>query len=218
VLTISNDDNVPSGLVAAYGFGEGTGFTVADASGLGNTGTISGAAWSTQGKTGNALSFDGVNDYVFIGDAAALDVTRVTLMAWVRPTALSDWSTVIMKEDTNQLAYALYASENVSRPSLWVRTGTTDRSADGMSALPINTWSHLAATYDGANLRLYVNGVLVRTRAGTGNITITSGQLKIGGNAVWGEWFAGLIDDVRVYNRALSQAEVQGDMNRAVGQ
>src|SRR5439155_9838817 len=72
-------------------------------------------------------------------------------------------------------------------------------------------------TYDGANLRMYVNGTLVRTQAVTGSIVETSGALRIGGNSVWGEYFSGLIDEVRIYSRALSQSEIQTDMNLAIG-
>ena len=68
--------------------------------------------------------------------------------------------------------------------------------------LPINQWTHVAGTYDGAALRLYVDGVLARTVAAGGNAAAGDGVLAIGGNQVWGEWFSGLIDEVRVYDRA----------------
>jgi hypothetical protein len=83
--------------------------------------------------------------------------------------------------------------------------------------VPVNAWTHLAATYDGATLRLYVNGAQQATRAVTGPLQTSAGPLRIGGNGVWDEWFAGLIDDVRVYNRALSPTEVLADMATAVG-
>ena len=70
----------------------------------------------------------------------------------------------------------------------------------------------LAMTYDGANRRLYVNGVQVASDAKTGLIQVTSNPLSIGGTAVYGEYFTGRIDDVRVYSRALSAAEIQADM------
>ena len=71
-------------------------------------------------------------------------------------------------------------------------------------------------TYDGANMRLYLNGVQAGIRAQTGSTVVTTGMLRIGGNAVWGEYFAGLIDEVRVYNRALTAAEIQSDMGTPV--
>jgi hypothetical protein len=72
-------------------------------------------------------------------------------------------------------------------------------------------------TYDGSAVRLYVNGALAVSQAASGSVTSSTGVLRIGGNSVWNEWFAGLIDEVRVYNRALSAAEIQADMQKAVG-
>ena len=98
-----------------------------------------------------------------------------------------------------------------SRPEGYVHVAT-DTAASGTSALALNTWTHLAVSYDGATIRLYVNGVQVGSRALTGPIAPSTGALRIGGNAVWGEYFKGLIDEVRVYNRALSAGEIQLDM------
>jgi glucose/arabinose dehydrogenase len=206
-----------SGLVAAYAFEEGIGTSVADASGNSNVAIISGATWSTAGKSGKALSFDGVNDWVSVADASSLDLTTgLTLEAWVHPASLSGWRTVVMKERTAGLAYALYAHDNAPRPAVTVNVGS-DQSSTGAQALPLNTWSHLAGTYDGTTLRLYVNGALVSSRPLAGSMSTSAQPLRLGGNAVWGEYFAGLIDDVRVYSRALSQSEVQADMTTPVG-
>ena len=79
--------------------------------------------------------------------------------------------------------------------------------------MPLNTWTHLAATYDGTVLALYVNGVQAATLVVSGPLITSTGALQIGGNAIWGEWFNGLIDEVRVYNRALSATEIQADMD-----
>ena len=81
----------------------------------------------------------------------------------------------------------------------------------------MNTWTHLAATYDGTTVRLYVNGAQVASRAVTGNLISSTGALRIGGNTIWGEYFSGLIDEVRIYNRALTPAEIVTDMNAQVG-
>ena len=94
--------------------------------------------------------------------------------------------------------------------------GAVDRDVRGTAQLPLNTWTHLATTYDGSALRLYVNGTQVATLAATGSIVTSTGALKLGGNALWGEWYSGLIDELRVYNRALTPAEIQGDMTRPV--
>jgi hypothetical protein len=83
--------------------------------------------------------------------------------------------------------------------------------------LSLNAWSHLASTYDGSALRLYVNGTLVSSLTTTGSIDVSTGVLRIGGNAIWGEYFSGLIDEVRIYNLARSQAQIQSDMNTPIG-
>jgi hypothetical protein len=82
--------------------------------------------------------------------------------------------------------------------------------------VPLNAWTHLTATFDNTTLRLFVNGVQVGTRAVAGPILTSTGVLHIGGNSIWGEFFQGRIDDLRIYNRALSTAEIQSDMNLPV--
>jgi hypothetical protein len=208
----------PTNLVGAWGFDETSGTTATDASGRGNNGTLNGATRSTAGKFGGALSFNGVNAWVTVPDANVLDLTTgMTMEAWVQPSALgSAWRTVMMKEQPNQLIYALYAGDGSGRAAPFIYTNT-DRGVSGTTATPVNAWTHLAATYDGANLRLYVNGVQSASLAITGSILASTGVLRIGGNGTWNnEWFAGLIDEVRLYNRALSAAEIQADMVKPV--
>ena len=72
-------------------------------------------------------------------------------------------------------------------------------------SLTLNVWSHLAVTYDGTTVRLYVNGGIADTSTYAGSIPASTGPLRLGGNAIWQEWFRGDLDDVRVYNRALQR-------------
>jgi hypothetical protein len=139
----------------------------------------------------------------------------MTVEAWVRPTSGSGWRTVVLKEDAGGLAYALYSATTASRPAVYVHTNV-DVELNGTAAVPLNTWTHLAVTYDGSTLRMFVNGVQVSSRALTGSMPATSSPLRIGGNSVWGEYYRGLIDEVRIYNRALTGAEIQTDMNTPI--
>ena len=158
-VTVSNAPP-SSGLVAAYGFNAGSGSTAADSSAAGNTGSVSGATWNAGGRYGSALSFDGVNDWVTTADANSLDLTNaMTLEAWVRPTALGSWRTVVFKERPGGVVYGLFAAQGGSRPLGQVFIGA-ERNATGSSAIPLNAWTHLATTYDGSVVRLYVNGAL----------------------------------------------------------
>src|SRR6185295_4626702 len=103
LLLTSASTSAPSGLVAAYAFDEGSGSTVSDASGNGNTGTISGATWSSAGKYGSALSFNGSSGRVTIPNASSLQLSSgMTLEAWVNPAAVSStWRDVIEKGNDN---------------------------------------------------------------------------------------------------------------------
>jgi glucose/arabinose dehydrogenase len=203
----------PPGLVAAYGFNEGSGPTAGDLSGIGNAGSVSGASWTTSGKYGKALSFDGTNDVVVIPDASSLDLTNgMTLEAWVYPTTtLSSWRAILQKETD---AYFLNANTSGDRPGVGgTFAGSCCTVLQGTSALPLNQWTHVAGTYDGAQLRLYVNGTQVASQSRTGNLQVTGTPLRIGGNTYGTEFFPGRLDEVRVYNRALSQSEIQTDMS-----
>ncbi|MFC4112797.1 LamG-like jellyroll fold domain-containing protein [Nonomuraea zeae] len=207
----------PDGLVAAYGMDAGTGTAVADASGQGNNGTAASTTWSLTGKYGQALSFNGTSSWVTVPDASTLDLTGgMTLEAWVRPASVSGWRTVLMKEFGADLAYAVMGSGS-SGPAAFIHT-SSGANAPAPSNLPLNSWSHVAATYDGSTLRLYVNGVQVATNPTVGNLRVGTGPLRIGGNSGSGEYFSGLIDEVRVYNKALTAAQITTDMNTPIGQ
>jgi hypothetical protein len=207
------------GLVAAYSFDEGAGSSVADASANGNTGAIAGAAWSASGKFGGALSFDGSSSVVTVQDAPSLDLTTgMTLEAWVNPAAAgTTWRTAVLKEQDGAagLVYALYANADSGRPAASAFVGA-DSNVQAGSA-PLGVWTFLAATYDGAILRLFVNGAQVGTLPLGGPMLTSAGPLRIGGNGVWNEWFQGRIDNVRVYDRPLSQLELLADMSTPVG-
>ena len=85
------------------------------------------------------------------------------------------------------------------------------------SNLALNTWTHLAATFDGATLRLFVNGTQVSSISHAGTIATSPNPLGIGGDSLYGQYFSGRIDEVRIYNTALTAAQVQTDMNTAIG-
>ncbi|NUT54739.1 MAG: hypothetical protein HOQ03_01980, partial [Thermoleophilia bacterium] len=214
-VTVSNSGSV--GLVGAWAFDEGTGTTTSDQSGRGNTGTLANATWVTTGKFNNALSFNGTNAWVTVVDAASLDLTTgMTLEAWVRPSVAGGWRTVAAKDMSGGLAYGLYSNTNGAFPGTEVSIGGTARSLNGTTALPVGSWSHVAVTYDGATLRLYVNGAQASQLAAAGSLATSTSPFHIGGNGSWGEWFNGSIDEVRLYSRALAAGEIQNDMVRSI--
>jgi hypothetical protein len=217
--TAQAQTQTPQGLVGAWAFEERSGDTVLDSSGRGNGGTIQGATRTSVGRFGRGLSFDGQDDWVTIVDSSSLDLTTgMTLEAWVKPAQVDQtWRSVVLKEQPNQLVYALYGSTDWSAPSVNVHNTIRDNGVIGPDPLPAGTWSHVTGTYDGTTARLYVNGAEVAAQDIAGPIKLSDGDVRIGGNAVWGEWFKGEIDEVRIYDRALSADEVAADMNKPIG-
>jgi dihydrofolate reductase len=121
------------------------------------------------------------------------------------------WRDVIYKADDNY--YLEGTSDTSGRPA----GGGTFGHVYGPSALPPNTWTHLAVSYDRTTIRLYVNGSQVSSQPATGAIATSSNPLSIGGDSIYGQYFSGLIDEVRVYNTALTAAQIQADMTTPVG-
>jgi hypothetical protein len=212
-----------SGLVAAYAFSEGAGTTVTDASGKGHTGTISGATWTATGKYGKALSFNGSTSFVDLGNAADFQVTgSMTWSAWIFATANpADDGQIVSKSsgpgwqlktspDTGPHTFGVGISADGS--SLTQRYSTTVRQ--------LNTWYHVTGVYDAAarTLNIYVNGVLDNgVLLGTVPASQYNATQNVNiGRRTGGYYFQGTIDELRIYNRALSQAEIQADMNAAI--
>src|SRR5262249_16566207 len=182
IVTVSPAPPPPS-LMAADGFNEGSGTVVNDVSGNGNNGTISGATWTTSGEYGNALTFNGTNALVTINNAASLQlISAMTLEAWVYPTTLSSACPDLIS-NANDNYYLEGTSTNSGHPLAGAIVGGVYTEAVGPNSLTANTWAHLAETYDGATMRLYVNGVQVASRAQTGAIATSTNPLQIGGDS-----------------------------------
>jgi PKD repeat protein len=215
-----------SNLVAAYNFDAGSGTTLTDLSGNGNNGTITNAQWTSAGKYGGALIFNGSLDSLVTapGSVSLNLINGMTLEAWVKPTSLNSpnqgWCSAIAKEhlnSSNDVSYSLYAAEGAGTPpGVQLLVNGNDQGPQAAAVLPLGQWTFLSATYNGSVANFYVNGQLVASQSLSGSITTTNDPLTIGGD--WsGEMFTGLIDNVRVYNTALSQAGIQTDMNTPVG-
>jgi len=202
--------------IAAYSFSEGTGLTTADASGNGRTGTLTnGPVWTTAGKYGNALSYDGSNDYVSISNTLDISALPFTVSAWINPANYNDYRNIVGKRDTwNATDMRFNLVLGIGDGHVMFQQPSTD--FNFTYAPPPNSWTHLAVVADAAGTRLYADGILQQT---LGVFTLgndATAQWRIGMNADGPDPFLGKIDDLRMYNRALTQTEVQTDMNTPV--
>jgi glucose/arabinose dehydrogenase len=206
------------GLRAGYAFNEGTGTSAGDASGNGLTGTIAGATWTPSGRFGGALSFDGIDDRVSIGSSAALNLTTGTVEAWVRLDNLNRWHGVLAKGNVNSDPSQNYAIEvdDGNFVSCVIGNGTSSNVVKSTTQVAAQQFYHLACTWDGSQLRLYINGVLNRSVSQTITPASNSSPLFIGQYGGGVDRLDGVIDEVRIYGVALSQAQIQSDMNTPV--
>jgi RHS repeat-associated protein len=169
----------------------------------------------TNGYQNKAFRFSSaVANYAIIPDAPALRPASLTLEAWVYPmTSASGYRTVLIKgQAVDSHSFALYSQSDDDYPTVEVNFGGNSYGiAKGTNKLSLNKWSHLVGTYDRTNLLLYVNGAESGRDPNTEAVSYAGGPVFIGGNTIFpgGESFNGHIDEVAIYNRALSATEVR---------
>ena len=180
--------------------------------GFGNDGTNTGSIF-VSGKVNQGLKFDGVDDYVNINDNPSLNpISTMTVFAWVNATEFNNnLATVVKKADANA-GYALEKKDGDNVLKFYVNIGGSWFDSGATSILSTNRWYNIIGTYDGANIKIYVNGVLNSTGAASGNIKASSNSLAIGRDSsnpddTFRHW-KGVIDEVAIYNKALSDWEV----------
>jgi hypothetical protein len=204
----------PSGLVGYWNFDQGSGTTAYDSSGNNNHGTIYGASW-TSGKVNDALFFDGVNNYVDCGNGETLDPTReATIEAWVNFDILPSDAGHIMEIASRSgggTDLDLQA-ETDNRIKFFVGPGTPNVAVSN-TVVEIDKWYHVAATYQaGNNIKIYINGALEETTSISITRNSNSNNFSIGQSLYWpGRFFEGKIDEVKIYNRALSEEEIEAE-------
>src|SRR6266545_5835103 len=209
-------DPPPAGLVAAYAFDEGTGTLAADASGNGHSGALVGTTW-TAGHSGSAASFNGTSAYVDLGALGTFYQTAFTLEAWVKKQTanLNDRGVLGTWSGNANGGPMLWIDHLATRYHLTLNNGMANYLDSGQNPVA-GQWQHLAATYDGTTARFYIDGTEVANRTFTGTVG-NSNVWRVGAyGSSPGGFFDGLIDDVRIYNRALSAVEVQTDKNQPV--
>ena len=217
------DPYLAGGLVGMWTFNgadttwsSATAGTTNDLSGNGNTGTMTNMSRTTSpapGISGQALSFDGTDDRVDTQNFMSSGVTAFTLQAWVYKSATKD-ARIIYKNNAGNTGHPVFGLASGGDDLLRCRMRVADTTGIDYSAgtIPLNTWTFVACVYDGSYVRNYLNGTLQGTpQAKTGTLAATDDVVVIGqnetGTSVDRHW-PGLIDEARVYNRALSADEI----------
>lgn len=207
------------GLVAHYPMEAGQGDVLADKSGNGNDGKIQGPTWVT-GEFGTALEFDGVDDIVDCGAKPVLDTKAGTIEVWVRPKERAQGGIVgrntgIGWEDNRcVLAFNTYSKEDPEghRTVFVVADGNKDVRNYAIAEVPLapaDEWTHFVGVFDEKMSRLYVNGKEAAEKAKDFAPVMEGAPLKLGHNLGLGPaFFRGTMDEVRIYNRALTAEEI----------
>jgi len=200
-------------LVSYWDLNENSGTVVTDKQGVSN-GTISNANWGT-GINGRCLEFNGTNSNVNMPSVTKLNPTEtITIMAWVK-TKDNRSAKIFQKGDWDGYGIGI---------DKWLGWQGTIRMADNTSVnlvwgggLPLlNTWYHVAVTYDGATMKIFINGQLKNSKAVTGKLVVNSRNLSIGSENAAQKFFNGSIDEVKLFSAALDQTQIQSHFNNQV--
>ena len=208
-----------SGLVGYWPFDEGSGTIAYDKSGNNNNGTlINGPTW-TGGKVAGGLNFNGSGNYIDIPNSSSLNFSSgFSAGAWIQGGNYSPWDPFLGKESWNAgLGFVLLVGDSAGGITYYGGTGAGSMAAISFAgAAPPGVWTHVFFTNSSGSAKMYINSILVAS----GSIPITNAPNDLlvaarhtndGGAA--SDWYGGKVDDVRVYNRALSASEVQALYN-----
>jgi hypothetical protein len=207
----------PSGLISWWP-GEGNGNDIIGT----NNATVPAGVTYAAGEVGQAFNFNGTTTLT-VADAPSLDPTNLTIECWiyVRGKVNNIWSQQVFTKDgaTSARQYMLTVGDSPTtigsgdlRAGIGVPSGL--QILDSLAVIQSNTWYHVAETYDGAALKLYVNGSFDSQMAVTGPVITTTQPVRIGGDAPAGPYyFNGLVDEASIYNRALSSSEIAAIYN-----
>jgi len=202
---------VDPSLVGWWKFDEGVGAVAADSSGNKNNGSLHGPVeWTDAGKLGGAIKFTGPYNYVLVPNNATLNPTRaLSITAWINPSWTGN-NRILQKSSgggDNQYRLLKEWGDNM----VFHLPGLTPDRLEFPGCPPLGEWTHLCATYDGSSMKVYYNGTVRGQQASSGQMGVSDGALCIGTKHITapaGDEFNGMLDDVRIYNKALSVSEI----------
>ena len=189
---------------------------VLDASNCSNSATVNVSANSC--TAASALNFDGTNDYVNCGNTMSSTFAtsnKITVEAWVKPSTTSGNGCIVGNYNTSPSSSMQFLlRRDGTSYTFWTDAGTGFTNVSSVATVTTNVWQHVAGTWDGSTMSIYVNGVLSGTasKVGTNLLASNTNQVWIGGNSMT-EKFTGNIDEVRVWNTTRTQCEINSFKN-----
>jgi formylglycine-generating enzyme required for sulfatase activity/tetratricopeptide (TPR) repeat protein len=207
------------GLIGHWKFDDGQGRIARDSSGRGNHGQVRGGARWTAGRLGGALEFDGTDGFVSIPNESDFDITgRITVAAWIKVAAFTkSFQSIVTKGDR---AWRLHRAAESNSPGWACSDLSRDQVGDlfGKAAVDDGRWHHVAGVHDGTRMYLFVDGKVDASARTSPTISVNDYSVLIGENAQQtGRHWRGLIDDVRIYDRALTAREIRALCGRTTG-
>jgi len=223
VLVLGLVSNASAELVGQWKLDEGGGTTATDATGNGNDGTLEDDPTVVDGQFGQALAFDNSRVAIPASDSLTADLFQgtFTMSAWINPTRTGNtWQQIFraIREAGNSCDTLFINNDGrLSWRGLVGGSWAGGMCETAAGVAPANQWTHVAVTGDGTNFRIYVNGALSQESA----FQITDGEnanYYIGGDpTTGGESYAGMVDDLRVYNHVMSEDDIRGSMENQGG-
>jgi len=208
------NDSLSRGLVAYWKFDEIKGNIIPDSSGNNHQGLLMNNPKLTRGRIGKALNLNGQDNYMEV--PMTINWPQLTVSAWFKPTDLTGAGgmgnpRIICNShtDIDNKGFQLRFDKGGVRGWVDVGNGQEHASVGWQKRLEIGKWYFYALTYNGSQVKAYLNGELLGSAPLTGNIADSKLPINIGRNPVYnGDYFTGLVDEIRIYNRALSSQEI----------
>jgi hypothetical protein len=210
----------PETVVAAWLFEEGAGAIAVDSSNNGNDGAIEGGAGWANGMFGTALDFDGTDDQIIVPDSPSLELENITMAAWINLRSYLDDQRLISQEvdgDPYSTYSLMISGDSDTNLEFRISLDNSRKRIPSNDEIPLDQWVHVAATYDGTNAVIYINGEIDKTEPQAGVLLNNDNPVYIGGSQFWVPRFIdGLMDDAALFNVALTQDDIKNLMSNGL--